>query len=360
VIAESLKLTTYFGERDRAEHARVADALLDLYGSRGLATSVMLRGITGFGLTHSVHTDQLLTLSEDLPVVTVAIDTPERIDTILPEVTAIQRRGLVTLERARTLTDEGAHFELPLELASAAKLTVYVGRAQRAAGRPAFVAVCELLHRHDVAGATVLLGVDGTVRGERRRAQFFSRNTDVPMMIVANGPGAPIAAAVPELRALVPDAIVTLERIQVCMRDGVRLATPAAPASNGHAHGLAVWQKLMIHSSEATQVDGRPLHRALIERLRRSEVAGATNVRGVWGFHGDHAPHGDKLLQRHRHTPVVTIVIDTPERIATVAFPIVEELTATGGLVTCETVPAARAAAGSEVRGGTRLAPRLQ
>jgi PII-like signaling protein len=51
------------------------------------------------------------------------------------------------------------------------------------------VTVCDLLHRRGVAGATVLLGVDGTAHGERKRARFLGGNTDVPMMIIAVGSG---------------------------------------------------------------------------------------------------------------------------------------------------------------------------
>jgi hypothetical protein len=45
-----LKLTAYFGERQRAVHAAagrefLADALLNLFGDREVATSVLLRGI---------------------------------------------------------------------------------------------------------------------------------------------------------------------------------------------------------------------------------------------------------------------------------------------------------------------------
>ena len=54
-------------------------------------------------------------------------------------------------------------------------------------------------------------------------------------------------------------------------------------------------------------------------------------------LHGDHAPHGDRLLQLGRHVPTVTIVIDTPERIAG-AYGIIDELTSERGLVTCETI----------------------
>jgi hypothetical protein len=64
---------------------------------------------------------------------------------------------------------------LPEELHEATKLTVYVGRQERVYRAPAFAAVCDLLHRRGIAGATVLLGVDGTAHGVRERARFVGR-----------------------------------------------------------------------------------------------------------------------------------------------------------------------------------------
>jgi PII-like signaling protein len=52
---------------------------------------------------------------------------------------------------------------------------------------------------------------------------------------------------------------------------------------------------------------------------------------------------------------VVTVVIDTPERIRR-WFAIVDELTAETGLVTSEQVPALRATGPEIARGGLRLA----
>jgi PII-like signaling protein len=334
----SLKLTTYFGERDRTEHRLLADELLDLYGRHQIQTSILLRGIEGFGFKHQLHTDMLLSLSEDLPVVTVAVDTPARIEALLEDVVQIKRKGLLTLERARLLNGEIPPLELPEELHEAA-----------------FVAVCDLLHRRGIAGATALLGVDGTTHGVRARARFFGRNADVPMMIIAVGPGERISRVLPELGGLLRRPLLTLERVRVCKRDGHLLGPPhALPGTD--EHGLALWQKLMIYTSEADQHDGRPLHRALVRRLReRTDTSGATSLRGIWGFHGDHAPHGDRLLQLRRHVPVVTIVIDTPERIAA-AFQVVDELTQETGLVTSEMVPAATAIDRDERRGGIRLA----
>jgi len=339
MTAESLKLTAYFGERDRTERGLLADELLDLYETHQVQSSILLRGIEGFGPGHHVHTDRLLTLSEDLPVVSVAIDAAPRIEALLADVQRIRRRGLITLERARLLVGETAPASLAIEADQAAKLTVYVGRQERVGGLPAFVAVCDLLHRRGLDGANVLLGVDGTRRGRRERARFFAGNREVPMMILAVGGGAAIEASLAELGALLPEPLMTLERARVCKRDGRLISVPdELPARD--EHGRPLWQKLMIYSSERAQYEGHPLHRALIRRLRRSGLAGATSLRGVWGFHGDHEPHGDKLLQARRHVPVVTIVVDTPARIAG-AFAVVDELTSEGGLVTSEMVPAA-------------------
>ena len=54
----------------------------------------------------------------------------------------------------------------------------------------------------------------------------------------------------------------------------------------------------MVYTDETITHDGLPIHRALVQRLLRSGTArGATVLRGIWGFHGDHKPHGDKLFQ---------------------------------------------------------------
>jgi PII-like signaling protein len=351
---DSLKLTTYFGERDRTEHALLADDLLDLYGRHEIHTSVLLRGVEGFGLGHHLHTDRLLTLSEDLPVISVAVDARPRIEALLPEVLKIKRRGLLTLERARLLSGEIPQTSLHEDLHEATKLTAYIGRQERVNGTPAFVAVCDLMHRRGLSGATALLGVDGTSRGVRQRARFFGRNAEVPMMIIAVGSGQRIGLLLPELGGMIRDPLMTLERVRVCKRDGQLLARPhALPGTD--EHGLALWQKLMVYSSEHARHDNRSLHQSLIRRLRQSNVAGATSLRGIWGFHGAHRPHGDKLLQFRRHVPVVTIVVDTPERIAT-AFTIVDEVTQTSGLVTSEMVPAATAMTDEKRTGAVRLA----
>ena len=143
--AEGVKLTTYFGERQRIGERFLADRVMDVYAEHELNTSLVMRANEGFGAKHGHRTDRLLTLSEDLPLVSVAVDTPPRIDGALAALRALPFHGLITLERARMLTGRISAVAMPEVQHEATKLTVYVGRQERADGRPAYEAVVDLL-----------------------------------------------------------------------------------------------------------------------------------------------------------------------------------------------------------------------
>jgi PII-like signaling protein len=258
------KLTVYFGENDR-----IADALMGCFATHGVQASVLLRGIEGFGARQHLHSDRLLTLSEDLPLVALAVDSDEAIESIRPNVEAIVQEGLVTTESTSAGMPEGD-----------VKVTFYCGRSR-------FRSVVDVLHRNGVEGATVILGVDGTIRAERRRARFFAANTDVPLLVVAVGSSARAAAALAQL----DDLPVTLERVSTGP-----VGTP--------------WEKLTLFSSEPSGA-----HLRLIRELRRAGAAGATCLRGIWGYGGDAEPHGDRLLALRRRVPVVTSVVDEASRV---------------------------------------------
>jgi PII-like signaling protein len=237
------------------------------------------------------------------------------------------------------------------------KLTIYVGRHQRLGGTLAHEAVVARLRARGICGATVLLGVDGTFHGTRERAKFIGSNARVPLMILAVGDSRDIREVLPELGDLLPDPLMTLERIRVCKRDGALLNGPRGLPEKDPS-GLRVWQKLMVYTSERAQYDGEPLHHRLIRELRQAGASGATSVRGIWGYHGNHQPHGDSLSQLSRRVPVLTVIVDTPTRVRQ-WFTIVDRLTQHTGLVTSEMVPAFRATGPMLERGGVRLARRL-
>jgi PII-like signaling protein len=333
VTGQGLKLTAYFGERDLAGNRLLADELGDLFARRGVGRSLLLRGMEGFGPRQLLHTDRLLTLSEDLPLVAIALGEGEQIRALAADVRALRFDGLVTLERIAVAAGGLAVADVPAYDVET-KLTIHLGRHDRAERAPAHRAVVDTLHAQGVAGATVLLGVDGTAAGTRQRARLIARNDRVPAMIVSVGEGARIAAALERLRALVPHAVATVERVRVLRRDGVALAPLQQPPPGDW------WQKVTVYAGTQSRHDDEVLHGALMQRLRGARAAGATTLRGVWGYHGDHAPHGDVAWRLRRRVPVVTTAVDRPAALRS-WWPVVEEVTAQTGLVTDELVPVA-------------------
>lgn len=106
LLGERTLLRIFIGESDRAASGPhrgrpLYEALLLLLRERGLAGATVLRGIAGFGASARVHTDRILRLSLDLPVVIEAVDTEEKITALLPELDPLITGGLVTLERAQ-------------------------------------------------------------------------------------------------------------------------------------------------------------------------------------------------------------------------------------------------------------------
>jgi PII-like signaling protein len=337
--ASGTKLMIYFGERQRAGERFLADALLSLYERHGIHTSVLLRGADGFGARHHLHTDRLLSSSESLPAVSIAIDTTERIQGALDEVQAlVAGHGLVTLERAILLTEgDIARENLPADPEAPFKFTLYGGRQVRSGGQAGYVSAVRHLSEAGAVGATALLAVDGTLHGERRRARFFARNADVPLMLLTLGSSASIAGALPELVTLLDDPVATIERVQICKAGGVSLSEPLALPDHKPS-GPPNWQKLTVHVEEQADHGGHPVHAQLLLRLREAGAAGATVLRGVRGFYAEREPFADRLLSLRRNVPVLVIAIDRPAGVRE-WWPLVDELTREHGLVTSELVP---------------------
>ena len=105
---ERTLMRIFIGESDRCEEGEhrgkpLYEALLLMLRERGFAGATVLRGIAGFGASAKVHTDRILRLSLDLPIVVEAVDTEEKIREIRPELDRMIGGGLITLERARVI-----------------------------------------------------------------------------------------------------------------------------------------------------------------------------------------------------------------------------------------------------------------
>lgn len=103
---DCIKLISYFGERQRTNGTLSGDALIDLYSKHAVTVSILLRGTQGFGLKHYLRTNSSLGPSADLPLTAIAVGNEANIDAVLDQTLELNLPGLVTLERARLLSDE--------------------------------------------------------------------------------------------------------------------------------------------------------------------------------------------------------------------------------------------------------------
>lgn len=100
---ERTLMRIFIGESDKYHGKPLYEALLEKFREKGLAGATVLRGVAGFGASSVVHTEKVLRLSLDLPLIIELVETEEAIQSILPDLDAMIGGGLVTLERARVI-----------------------------------------------------------------------------------------------------------------------------------------------------------------------------------------------------------------------------------------------------------------
>ena len=100
---EAILLRIFIGESDRWQHQPLYEAIVLAAREAHLAGATVLRGPMGFGKSSLVHTDKILRLSLDLPLVIEIVDSEEKINEFLPVLDGMMDSGLVTLEKLQVL-----------------------------------------------------------------------------------------------------------------------------------------------------------------------------------------------------------------------------------------------------------------
>src|SRR5574338_471183 len=107
LTGERTLMRIHIGERDRYHGKPLYEAIVLRLRERGFAGATVFRGIMGFGASAGIHSEKVLRLSLDLPLVVEGVDTEERIQAILPELDGMIGGGLITLERAQVIMYRG-------------------------------------------------------------------------------------------------------------------------------------------------------------------------------------------------------------------------------------------------------------
>jgi uncharacterized protein len=100
---ERTLMRIHIGESDRWHGVPLYEAIVQLLRREKVSGATVLRGVGGYGGSSVYHTDKVLRLSQDLPIVIEVVEFGERIEQILPQLDQMIGGGLVTLEKVRVI-----------------------------------------------------------------------------------------------------------------------------------------------------------------------------------------------------------------------------------------------------------------
>ncbi len=186
------KVSIYVGQDHQYHGESVYAAILEFLFYHKVSGASVTRGIAGFGADHHMHTDRILVLAENLPMKVEFIETPEKVEELLPKLHEMVGTGLIeiqdtTIVKPSESAKRAARQEStpPLKREGKAKLMrIFIGENDKWNGKPLHKALIKCMRTNDIAGVTVYQGILGY--GANRRIHKDSAlhlSHDRPMML---------------------------------------------------------------------------------------------------------------------------------------------------------------------------------
>ena len=95
---KAVKVTIYLSDGAKHHGVPMYSSILDYLFHSGIAGATVLKGVAGFGAAHRLHSAHILEISDELPVKIEFIETREKADTVLPELTKRVGSALIEIQ----------------------------------------------------------------------------------------------------------------------------------------------------------------------------------------------------------------------------------------------------------------------
>ncbi len=216
------KVTVYVVEGQTYHGTACYAAILDYLFFRGISDATVMRGMAGFGTDHKMHTSRLVDLSDQMPIKIEFIETPERVQEVLPKLAEIASHGFIEVHDTTVIrpTPEGERRppEVPAsKLLSKAKIMrILIGENDKWNDKPLHTALVQALRANDIAGVTVYRGILGYGANRRiHKDSTLNLSHDAPILLTVVDSEDKLRAFLPILDQMVKQGLVVLSDVDV-------------------------------------------------------------------------------------------------------------------------------------------------
>ncbi|MFZ3214794.1 MAG: DUF190 domain-containing protein [Candidatus Acidiferrales bacterium] len=218
------KVTIYVGQDHQYHGESVYAAVLQFLFYHKVSGASVTRGVAGFGADHHMHTDRVLLLTENLPMKVEFIETPEKVEELLPKLHEMVGTGLIEIqdttivkpfEKSKAAAREEGTPSLKRQ-GKAKLMRIFIGENDKWNGKPLYRALIESMRMNDIAGVTVYQGILGY--GANRRIHKDSAmhlSHDRPIMLSVVDTEERLRGILPVLDEMVQQGLVVFSDVDV-------------------------------------------------------------------------------------------------------------------------------------------------
>jgi PII-like signaling protein len=218
------KVSIYVGEDHQYHSNSLYAAILDYLFYRGVSGANVVRGMAGFGADHHLHTTRILRLTENLPIKIQFVESPEKVDELLPKLHEMVGTGLIEIQDTIVVKpSETSRKSAPKDTIPALKregkaklMRIYIGENDKWHDKPLYQALLESMRANDIAGVTVYQGILGYGANRRIHQQkTLSLSHDRPILLSVVDTEEKLRAFLPILDDMVQQGLVVFSNVDI-------------------------------------------------------------------------------------------------------------------------------------------------
>lgn len=211
------KVTIFLNEDTQYHMTALHDAIMTFLMHKGVSGATATRAFSGYGSHRTLHTPKIELLAYHLPIRIEFVDTPEKVEEVLPTLYEMVSDGLIEVQDTIVvkLARQPAKPEpkLPHERKEgpAQLLRIFMGESDKWHNEPLYEAIVKKLRMMDIAGATVYRGILGYgAKGHEHHATLLHPTRDLPIMLSVIDAPEKIAQAAEVVEGMLKDGLIVI------------------------------------------------------------------------------------------------------------------------------------------------------